>query len=247
MIAVVAKDQYHTVLYVVENEAKKEPGASPVVLKSFEATELPPDFINDYSVSDAFSLQTRADKVPAGWPNFHVIVSTASGTGLANDVYEKVVKPLLDHFLDRKEYGVLVTDSDKAVTRLTDTTILPRANDGQRQSIILLSGDGGVVDLVNGLLRRPHNKNYVKPSLSLLPLGTGNALANSSHLNLDNTLGLSTLVRGEPQNLPVFAATFSVGARLLINEARDETILPLRYGRQPSTAPSSSPGASTLA
>ena len=61
-------------------------------------------------------------------------------------------------------------------------------------------------------------------------MGTGNALAHSSGVTADNTFGLSTLVRGRASDLPLFRATFSPGARLLVDEARREEELPLKDG-----------------
>jgi diacylglycerol kinase family enzyme len=69
-------------------------------------------------------------------------------------------------------------------------------------------------------------KKYLAPSIVILPLGTGNALANSLGAKDDYTWGLSTLVQGTPAWLPLFRATFSSGARLLVNEGRDEEEIP---------------------
>jgi diacylglycerol kinase family enzyme len=74
--------------------------------------------------------------------------------------------------------------------------------------------------------------------VALIPMGTGNALANSSGITADNTLGLSTLARGTAVNLPTLRATFSSGARLLTQEAeveeelslKDEDERPIMYG-----------------
>ncbi|KAK3076147.1 hypothetical protein LTS18_013802, partial [Coniosporium uncinatum] len=102
---------------------------------------------------------------------------------------------------------------------------LPRANAGITQRIILLSGDGGIVDAVN-VLMFSRSSSYAPPIISLLPFGTGNALAHSSGITQDSTFGLSTLARGKPQRLPLLKATFSPGARLLEDEGTTAETLP---------------------
>lgn len=169
----------------------------------------------------------------AARPNFHVIVSTGSGTGRANDVWEKVLRPLLEFVCETtadEKYQLHFTTSETTVSNLTRSVFLPRANEGVAQSIVLLSGDGGLVDIVNTLLSSPRSGNYQKPNVALLPLGTGNAMAHSTNITADKTLGLSTLMRGSPKEIPLFRATFSPGSRLLTNEARDSLPLPTHNG-----------------
>lgn len=168
--------------------------------------------------------------------NFHVIVSTGSGTGQASEVWTHLLKPFLDFVRDNateERYQLHFTTSETTVSDLTKSVFLPRANAGVAQSIVLLSGDGGLVDITNTLLSQPHSQKYQKPNIAILPLGTGNAMAHSSGITKDKTLGLSTLVRGSPKEIPLFHATFSPGARLLANEAREEYELPL-YNNTPT-------------
>ncbi|KAF2209648.1 hypothetical protein CERZMDRAFT_122128 [Cercospora zeae-maydis SCOH1-5] len=155
-------------------------------------------------------------------PNFHIIVSTGSGTGLAADVWKQLVKPAVETLglTEGKEYVLHNTISENSVSDLTRDVFLPNANLGVAQAILLMSGDGGVVDIVNTLLSGQRGQKYKKPNISLLPLGTGNALANSAGLVQDNTLGLRTWLRGGTKELPLFRASFSPGARLLFDEAR---------------------------
>ena len=169
-------------------------------------------------------------------PNFHVIVSTGSGTGQATAVWEQLLKPFLNFVRDNsaeEKYQLHFTSSETTVSDLTRTVFLPRANAGTSQSIVLLSGDGGLVDITNVLLSEPHSETYQKPNVAILPLGTGNAMAHSSGVTKDKTLGLSTLIRGSQKEIPLFRATYSPGARILANEARDELELPT-YNNSPT-------------
>jgi len=102
--------------------------------------------------------------------------------------------------------------------------------------VILLSGDGGVVEIVNALLQKgSKSSKYIKPVISQLPLGTGNALFNSTHRISPESQErvaippsiyvqcLRTLLRGQPHPLPIFKASFSPGARFLSDEGRVAT------------------------
>ena len=180
----------------------------------------------------------------------HVIVSTKSGTGLALKCWESVVEPLLciaeqgtkasrdtsatsdaaeddvNLRIDSFGYNVLVTDSARSVREFARDRW--RATDGQindktqkSETIILLSGDGGIVDLLNGAdLGRASNAS--SPTIAILPLGTGNALFHSLHKSVYREKGpsplvasLRTLFRGKAAPLPIFRASFSPGSHVV--------------------------------
>ncbi|EON67819.1 hypothetical protein W97_07074 [Coniosporium apollinis CBS 100218] len=207
--------------------------------RSLVATGLPEDFIQNFRIdTKLLDLQQEAVAQSTDTPNIHVIVSTLSGTGLAKGFFQDVVRHVLGHigFREGKDYLVHHTRSSTTVTEIATSVFLPRANDGVPQHIILLSGDGGVLDTINALLSRPQSPAYVAPVVALLPMGTGNALAHSLGISRDHTLGLATFARGTPKPLPLFRAAFSPGARLLVDESRREERLhsedgtPVLYG-----------------
>lgn len=153
-----------------------------------------------------------------------VFVSTRSGTGLAGNVWKQLIQPAFSWCgldLD-KHYAVHLTTSETTVNELTQQVLLPRANEGKKQTLVLLSGDGGMVDVINTLIAGPRSKEFRKPEIALLPFGTGNALANSSGITGNSTYGLRTLLAGAAKGVPVLRATFSPGARLLANEGQTE-------------------------
>ena len=169
--------------------------------------------------------QCKAERDPA---ELTVIVSTKSGLCEADTFYGGVVRPLLaswdyhDH-----DYNVLQTTSEDSIKDYAAGTLSAKANAGVRQLILLLSGDGGIVDIINGLFSCHPNPRFVKPVVGLLVLGTGNALASSSGLNSDATHGLRSFWRGGPRRIPTFIARFSPGARLLVDQGRKQERLPV--------------------
>ncbi|OCK73669.1 hypothetical protein K432DRAFT_387277 [Lepidopterella palustris CBS 459.81] len=206
----------HKVVFVVNPEKQ---GDHPDI-KSITAIGLPIDFLQDYESTFPVGIDSEG---PPHDIFIHIIISTLSGTGKAKDFYNRAIKPVLSYLpLQENQYILHYTQSEKSVTELTAHTILPRANEGTRQRIIILSGDGGIVDIINSLLSAPHRGKYRPPELTILPLGTGNALAHSIGITNDNTFGLASLIRGHAKPLPLFKASFSPGARLLVDEANSE-------------------------
>ncbi|MCJ1308825.1 hypothetical protein MMC25_002480 [Agyrium rufum] len=160
-------------------------------------------------------------KAKNGKANVHVVVSVKSGTWEAERFFADVVQPILEAVgLAKSDYEVLHTSSEHSVVDFATNTLLPVANEGILQTVILLSGDGGMIDIVNVLLESTQSSQFRKPTIGLLSLGSGNALANSSRLNDDKTRGISSLLKGEPQSLPTFVTKFSPGSLLLVDEAR---------------------------
>ena len=230
IIAVIQRPSSSTVEYYVHytvpDRTPDDDSKESYKLASLLTKNLPQVLINDIKPSEK-SYWLARPQYSASLPRIHVIVSTGAGTGLAKAVWKKLVRPLLDYigYNEDVHYNMHFTTSDTSVTELTQANILPLANKGVDQSILLLSGDGGIVDIVNALLSRERTESYKKPTISLLPLGTGNAMANSSGITGDKTLGLRTMLNGSPKEVPLFRATVSSGAKLLVNQAQEERAL----------------------
>ncbi|MBE3112072.1 MAG: hypothetical protein IMZ46_16470, partial [Acidobacteria bacterium] len=111
-------------------------------------------------------------------------------------------------------YEVHVTRSENTIKELARDL----AGDfGAPPTLILLSGDGGISDLLNA-----RDPDAPPPSVAILPLGTGNALFHSLHKPLYTPDGptplvhaLRTLWRGTPSPLPAFSARFPPGSTLV--------------------------------
>lgn len=192
-----------------------------------KASGLPAGFLDTYLVEQRptqFSLGKAKDQTV----NLHIIISTRSGAGFAQTFLFDVLEPSLSALgVSREAYKVHETLSDQTITELTRSVFVPRANGGIPQTIILLSGDGGMVDIINGLLSSPTSTHYVKPTVGLLAMGTGNALAHSINPPQDSTFGLASIVRGTSQPLPTFVARFSSGSvQLLDGGSRSEPLAP---------------------
>ena len=189
-----------------------------------EVTNLPQSFIDANIISFRFQQivpSRRTSKGSGSVPNLYVIISIGSGTGEAQGFFDNVVKPTFTASgIQPFSYYVHTTDSNKSITRFISAVILPRANEGVSQTVLLLSGDGGVVDSVNVLLSSEKSGRYVKPAIGLVTMGTGNALANSTGLNRDLTRGLRHFYRGKSHPLPTMTATFSPDSEVLFDEGR---------------------------
>lgn len=152
----------------------------------------------------------------------HVAISTLAGTQKALPFFKNALKPLLET-LGVAEYTVHETESANTVIELCEGILVPRAKQGVKQTVILLSGDGGVVDVIKVFSEKcgeEDTSTFVPPTLCVIPMGTGNATANSATPESDSTLGLSTLVRGTARRLPTFRVTLSPGAAYLVDEGR---------------------------
>ena len=201
----------------------KLPGG-PYKFEDVQATDLPQPFVDANIISPhSGQLVPSRSSFQAGGsvPNLYVVISIGSGIGEAQEFFDNVVKPAFSASGNQPfSYFVHTTDSSKSIERFVNAVILPRANEGISQTILLLSGDGGVVDTINVLLSSKRNEKYVKPVIGLVTMGTGNALANSTGVNRDLTRGLRHFYRGKAQPLPTFTAKFSPGSEILLDEGR---------------------------
>jgi diacylglycerol kinase family enzyme len=163
----------------------------------------------------------------------YVIISTKSGSQGAEEYYRTTLQPLLTQTHSIK-HQVHITTSATSISELCSTTVLSLATKGVKQTILLLSGDGGIVDVVNALstalMRDTHDSRagsiFIKPTIALFPLGTANALAWSSGVATDP---IKTLLTGTSRALPQFEAVFSPGASLVTDEGRGREALELSH------------------
>lgn len=222
--------QPQLILQVVSSHSSPEVTKSKSAFESLPVTNLPQDYLERHMLTSA-PKHLRVPPNANGSRNLHVIVSIRSGTGEAQLYFDYVLsKALAAIGLNRDTYHVHLTKSDKSIMEIAEKIMLPRANQGIQQTIVLLSGDGGIVDIVNTLLSASQSDEYIKPTIGLIAMGTGNALANSSGLNQDATRGLTRIFRGKPRSIPTFTTRFSPGSVFLTDEGRKTESLPLQSG-----------------
>ena len=214
--------QFNLCFVEVNIQSSGEHAEEHTHFRSLVLTEPSDDLVADFAATiPSFwhdSRHSQGNSLDCG-PHTHIIISTGSGFASADTCYHNILNPFLE--LINCSHALHRTTSSHSILELTQSVFLPAAAAGIKKFIILLSGDGGVVDIVNGMLE-PALKNlnglhkelpdlptvFVKPSFALLPMGTGNALANSSGILADKTLGMSSLARGHSKPLPLFGVNF---------------------------------------
>ncbi|POR38001.1 tRNA (Guanine(26)-N(2))-dimethyltransferase, mitochondrial [Tolypocladium paradoxum] len=200
-----------------------EQQTQPFQLHLLAADAVPDQLLQEYRINDIPLHLRNGDG-----NEVDVVVSTKSGVGHALVFWQSVLQPLWS--LAEEALGtqlqaskVVVTQDSQSVRQFARALQPDQAQAFSEapssRTIILLSGDGGVVDLLNG---REASSGAPAPLLALFPLGTGNALFHSLHKPLESVpgpsplvLALRTLFLGVPADLPVFRAAFSPGSRIV--------------------------------
>lgn len=106
----------------------------------------------------------------------HVVISTLSGSKSAQTFYDTTLQPYLalqcPHLELKKNYFVHTTTSRHSITHLTTSLFMFNAKKGVKNTILLLSGDGGVVDIVNTLMccLQREADDYRPPSIFFKPV-----------------------------------------------------------------------------
>lgn len=211
-----AHEPGYNVLFV---ERDNSGGAnSPESVNKIQISSLPP------------SLSRLVAEIPGHLQHeepLQVVVSTRSGTGAAQSVFQNTVRPFLAH-LDLK-YEVYETQSTQTILELSQSRFLERACSGSPQTILLLSGDGGLIDIVD-VFYKSTRPIETPPSIALVPCGTGNAMASSIGLRTGPASSLVALLRGNPCPIPIFAAEVSPGSQLVIDEGNRRAPIDVRPG-----------------
>ena len=200
-------------LHLFQSNGKDDSSPKDLVYESHQARKLPVSLDKDFTVKE---LPGALRLAPL---RFWIVISTLSGTSQASSFFKKALQPLLTA-LGIKDYQLLETTSAKSIADFCKDQLLQNANSGVDQTVILLSGDGGPVDLINVLADGLDSSNATLPAIGLVPLGTGNALAHSAGLTKDSTVGIRSLLRAYPQPMPTFQVTLSPGAAFVTDEGQ---------------------------
>lgn len=225
---------HYNILQVCENGSSSASRTSTYSFKSVLVTGLPDTFLKRY-IGSSRPPHLHIPFVDGVTP-LRIVVSTRSGLGEANDFFTNIVRPAFAAYgFDNDSYHVHYTDSERSITDFAESVLLPYAQRGGEQTILLLSGDGGISDLVNTFQPAAIYSSeaacvFKKPTVGLVVMGSGNALANSAGINADATRGLRHFFQGSPKELPTFCAKFSNGSELIVDEGKRTEPLPYRSG-----------------
>ncbi|KAI9894855.1 MAG: hypothetical protein M1814_000075 [Vezdaea aestivalis] len=187
------------------------------------------------SLVSSLSTWTLPTPLPPHLSNLTVVISPASGTRVAPETFTLLIEPLLKILsIPISLNQVHALTSATSLASLTRTNIIPRARTENRSSILLLSGDGGVADILNpgaglddeGEIDTDYDgggddgdtpEGYVPPVLALVPCGTANALFHSLQSAPENPFAaaMRVLLFGKATTLPTFTVTFPPGSRVV--------------------------------
>ncbi|XP_060759904.1 sphingosine kinase 1-like [Neoarius graeffei] len=103
-----------------------------------------------------------------------VLVNPQSGRGQAMSLY---TGPVLSMFTEANISHTLITTEHQNHAR----ELVRNADLSQWSAIIILSGDGLLHEVINGLMEREDWNEAIRTPLGILPGGSGNALAASVH------------------------------------------------------------------
>ncbi|NXO63308.1 SPHK1 kinase, partial [Phainopepla nitens] len=101
-----------------------------------------------------------------------VLLNPQSGSGRALDDFQAVVQPMLAE-ADITTTVFVTERPHHAHEKVRDEDL------SQWDTLVVMSGDGLLFEVVNGLMERPDWKEAMKKPLCILPGGSGNALAAS--------------------------------------------------------------------
>ncbi|XP_072259969.1 sphingosine kinase 1 isoform X2 [Pyxicephalus adspersus] len=144
-----------------------------------------------------------------------VLLNPRGGTGKALALFETHIMPMLTEANAR--FTLLVTERPNQAYEVV------RDQDLSNWDVIaVMSGDGLIFEVINGLMARPDWADAIKKPLSVLPGGSGNALAASinyysGHQQVTGNKLLMNcafiLCKGQPLPLDIVSLTTSPGKR----------------------------------
>ena len=130
------------------------------------------------------------------------MISSKAGTGKGDMFFEKVVRPVLDGVgLGRDGYQVLQTKDAASVYDFGHERVRQKAVKGVEQTVVLLSGDGGVGDLLNGVAG-VERMRYVFPFVFFIIVYTNGFTAPSSNQPSSSSPSAQATPSTTPSTLP---------------------------------------------
>lgn len=97
-----------------------------------------------------------------------VLINPVGGKGKAEAIYAREVKPIFD--AAHCELDVTVTDHHGHMVELAEKMSL------DYDAIVVLSGDGGIHEVINGLAKHPQANKALRIPIAQIPTGSANAV-----------------------------------------------------------------------
>jgi len=161
------------------------------------------------TIPEGSSLSCSVDEIARlRSADIFVIVSSLSGAGLAAIAYDNILAPLLN--ILSIDATVHKTSSGTSHREFIETALFSANTENV---IVVFGGDTMVYDILNALAKNHSLSAGLRSfTLSLVPCGTGNALATSLGITsipigISRFFGISTVSRVEQKTLPVVKVT----------------------------------------
>ncbi|KAL5730053.1 sphingosine kinase [Ranunculus cassubicifolius] len=181
------------------------------------------DFVFEFLTEDSMTiwctkLQELIDLLDRPKRLF-IIVNPFGGKKSASKVFNDEVKPLLDA-------ANIQCTVQETKYQLHAKEIAQKLNLSSYDGVVCVSGDGVLVEVINGLLQRKDWKSAIKVPLGIVCAGTGNGMVKSLLDSVDElcsvTNAVLTIIRGHKRPLDV--------ATVLQGETRFFSVLMLAWG-----------------
>ncbi|KAJ2656924.1 hypothetical protein IW148_005411 [Coemansia sp. RSA 1199] len=135
--------------------------------------------------------------------NVLIFVNPVSGKRKSVKMFETIVKPILEIGCTR--YTLKITESQGYAGDFVKTEDL-----SQYTSIVSVSGDGLLHEVLNGLLARPDWPSLRNITLGVVPTGTGNGLAKTLDCIWPEQAAVA-IVRAQSRPIDIMSATMASG------------------------------------
>ncbi|KAJ1950110.1 Sphingosine kinase 1 [Linderina pennispora] len=135
--------------------------------------------------------------------NVLVLLNPVSGKRKAIKIFETIVKPIFE--IGGTPYTLKLTESANYATDLLKNEDL-----SSYSSIVSVSGDGLLHEILNGFLQRADWPKYQSLPLAVIPAGTGNGLAKSLDCIWPEQAAVA-VVKAEVRPLDIMSATLGSG------------------------------------
>ncbi|KAK3839794.1 MAG: ATP-NAD kinase-like domain-containing protein [Linnemannia gamsii] len=126
-----------------------------------------------------------------------LLVNPNGGVGKAKRISDTVVKPMLQH-------SGLVVDEQYTEYGKHAIEIANKLDLNKVDSLVVVSGDGVLHEVINGLLSRPDWDQARKTSIGIIPAGSGNAIGTSIG-TISPIVATLAVIRGETSKLDIFS------------------------------------------